>query len=177
MAVMTIKGLVPHTSRMPKASRSAMPVFWIASPRTTLAAKTMRIPQLMESIAWLGVQQRNRSMAPAAMKAHCNKGMTLSAERTTIVIMIAVDINVLEPMLGTCVESKNCNCDESCSVLIFKRGGHSKSSVSPACNTTWWGESLMRLPLRATATSVMLLSFSKEEWPSLVLISVLPKVT
>ena len=51
MAVMTTMGLVPQTSRMPKARRSAIPVFWMATPNTTEPANTIRISQLMDFIA------------------------------------------------------------------------------------------------------------------------------
>ena len=101
MAVMTTMGFVPQTSRMPKASRSAMPVFWMASPSTTEPANTMRMSQLMAFMAWLGVQQRKRSMAAAAMKAHCNSGITPKAESTTIAIIMMVETSVFGPTLST----------------------------------------------------------------------------
>ena len=51
MAAITTMGFVPQTSRMPKASRSAMPVFWMASPSTTDPANTIRMSQLMAFMA------------------------------------------------------------------------------------------------------------------------------
>ena len=95
MAVMTMNGLVPQTSRMPNANRSAIPVFWIASPRTTLPAKTINISQLMARIACSMLQQRSTSMAAAAMKAHCISGMMPSAEITTIAIIMIAEMSVL----------------------------------------------------------------------------------
>ena len=116
MATITTMGLVPQTSRMPNASRSAMPVFWMAIPKTTLPANTISISQLMAFIAWSTLQQRKISMAMAARKAHCRSGITLRADSTTMAIMIVVDTNVFFPMLGTWALSKNCNCDERRSV-------------------------------------------------------------
>ena len=101
MAVMTTMGLVPQTSRMLVASISAMPVFWMAVPRTTEPAKTIRISQLMAFMAWSGVQQRSRSIAKAASRAHCSSGSTPKAERATIVIMMSEEMSVLEPTLMT----------------------------------------------------------------------------
>ena len=51
MAVMTTSGFVPQTSRMPKARRSAIPVFWMARPSTTDPANTIRISQLTAFMA------------------------------------------------------------------------------------------------------------------------------
>ena len=162
---------------MPNANCSAMPVFWMAVPKTTEPAKTIRMSQLMDFMAWSTLQQRNSSIAIAARKAHCSSGMTLSADNAIIDNMMVVDMRVFLPIFGTCPESKNCSCEDNCSVLISSCGEHSKSKVSPACSTTSRGDSSMRLPLRATATSVMLLSFSKVELPMDVLIRLLPKVT
>ena len=106
MAVMTMSGLVPHTSRMPKAIRSAMPVFWMASPRTALPAKTMRISQLIACMACSTLQQRQISMAAAARKAHCSNGITPKAESATMAIIIVVEMSVPRPILGTSSESK-----------------------------------------------------------------------
>ena len=109
MAVMTTMGLEPQISRMPKARRSAMPVFWMATPKTTDPANTISISQLMDFIACSTLQHLNRSIAIAARKAHCSRGMTLRAESATIRIIIVVDIIVFLPIFGTWGESKNCN--------------------------------------------------------------------
>ena len=107
-AVITTIGLVPQTSRMPLARHSAMPVFWMARPRTALPAKTIRISQLMARMACSILQQRQISMAAAARKAHCNSGMMPKADSATMAIMIAVEASVPYPMLGTSSEPKKC---------------------------------------------------------------------
>ena len=101
MAVITMMGFVPQMSRIPKANRSAIPVFWMASPSTTEAENTIKMSQLIAFMAWFGLQQRNRSMAAAAMNAHCSSGMTPKAESTTIAIMIMVETSVFGPILST----------------------------------------------------------------------------
>ena len=177
MAVITTSGLVPQTSRIPLANHSAMPVFWMARPRTALPAKTMRISQLMARIACSMLQQRQMSMAAAARKAHCNSGMTPKAESATIAIIMAVETIVPRPMLGTSSESKNWRSSlrDGASTLTFF--GHTSNSVSPAASTTFRGASLMRSPRRATAASTISLSFSNELPPMVVPIRLLPNLT
>ena len=51
MAVITTMGFVPQMSRMPVASRSAMPVFWMAVPNANEPANTIRISQLTAFMA------------------------------------------------------------------------------------------------------------------------------
>ena len=176
MVVITMMGLVPQTSRMPNARRSAMPVFCMARPRTTLPAKTMRMSQLMARMACSALQQRQMSMAAAAKKAHWSRGMMPRAETATMAIMMAEEMMVPLPMLGTSVESKNWRSFENssvCSLLL----PICKSNVSPASRMTSRGELLMRLPRRDTATSVRLCLCSN--WFSFIVVPIraLPNLT
>ena len=176
-AVITTRGLVPQTSRMPLASHSARPVFWIAVPRTALPAKTIRMSQLMALMACSILQQRSSSMAAAARKAHCNSGMMPKADTTTIVNMMRVDMMVPLPMLGTASESKKHRSSFMVDVSILKSFGQINSSVSPAFSTTFRGAISIRSPRRETAARTMLLSFSNEVSPIAVPIRLLPKLT
>ena len=177
IAVITTIGLSPQTSRIPKARRSAIPVFWMATPSTTEPANTIRISQLMAFIAWSTLQQRKSSIAIAARKAHCSSGIISRAESTTIAIMIVVEISVFLPMFGTWSLSKKCSFVVRLDSSIFSLGGQSSSSVSPAWRTTSRGDCWIRLPLRATATSTTPLSFSKLVEPIAFPIRLLSKVT
>ena len=55
----------------------------------------------MAFMAWLGVQHSATSMAAAARKAQLSRGITLSADSTTMVIMMTVEMIVFVPMLIT----------------------------------------------------------------------------
>ncbi len=176
-AVITTMGLVPQTSRIPLASHSAMPVFWIARPRTALPAKTMSISQLMARMACSMLQQRQMSMAAAARKAHCSRGMMPKAERATIASMMRAETMVPLPMLGTSSESKKCRAPFSEGVSTLRCFGQTSSSVSPTCSTTSRGAMLMRSPRRATAASITSLSRSNEVVPMALPIRLLPKST
>ena len=123
------------------------------------------------------VQQRKSSMAAAAMNADCSSGSTPSAESAIMAIMMVLVTMVLGPMVTTSDESENWSCEDSSAVCRLIRGGQAKSRVSPACNTTSRGDCLMRSPLRATATRIMLLSFSNVLPPIFVPISLLPNLT
>ena len=177
IAVMTTMGLEPQTSRMPKARRSAMPVFWMATPSTTEPANTISISQLIAFMAWSTLQHLNRSIAIAARKAHCSRGMTLRAESTTIRIIIVVEMSVLLPILGTWSESKKHRASFREEVLTLIFFGQRNSNVSPACSTTSLGAFLMRSPRRATAVNVRLFSFSNVLPPMVLPIRRLPKLT
>ena len=177
MAVITTIGLVPQTSRMPKASRSAIPVFCMATPKTTEPANTISMSQLMAFMAWSALQQRKMSIAAAAMKAHCSNGMTPSAESATMAIMIVVEMSVPIPIFGTSSESKKCRSLSKAEVPRLTLFGHTSNSVSPACSTTSRGALSIRSPRRATAASVTLLSFSNVLPPIFLPIRLLPKST
>lgn len=71
-------GLVPHTERMPSASRLAIPVYSMALPRLIEPANTISRPQSMLLRAWSMEQQRQIIMAKAARKLACSNGMTFS---------------------------------------------------------------------------------------------------
>ena len=119
MAVITTIGLVPHTSRIPMARRSAIPVFWIASPSTTLPANTINMSQLIARMAWSGVQQCSIIMAAAAIKAQCSSGIIPKADTVTIAIIISADISVLLPTLITSSPTCKPRSWASCSMSLI----------------------------------------------------------
>ena len=123
------------------------------------------------------LQQRQMSMAAAAMKAHCRSGKTPRAESAIMAIMMVVEMIVPYPKLGTSSESKKRRSLFIEEASTLTRFGHTNSSVSPACSTTFRGAFLMRSPRRETAASTTLLSFSNELPPMVVPINRLPKST
>ena len=173
----TSMGLSPQTLRMPLASICARPVFSIAVPSTTEPANTMRMFQLMLLKACDTEQQRSSTMTRAARKAASRRVITLSDESSIMPIMMSAESSVFLPMLGMSLDSKKCSWRFTSSLMFLAEGGHSRSTVSPACSTISRGLCSMRSPRRATATRVRF-SFSENPVsPQRLPMALLPKLT
>ena len=145
MAAITIIGLSPHSCMMPVAIASAMPVFSMAVPMTTLQANIIRIFHSMAFIAWRGVQHLNTSIAMAASMALCSKGMISKLDRIIMPSIIRQETMVLEPMSDT-MPAPSKNCRPCMSLEAFASEGYSSNSESPICRRMSRGLWSMRIP-------------------------------